>query len=133
MGETLCASGTLTATDTEAEVYTGVMIGMNAQTSADGATEGTWSAAGSIGVTFTAGGLTGEPRIILQSGASDYCVPAAVSGKAHPITSFATECWGSAGTPLAAGTAIDNIIVQINGTDADETFADFCISGVTSM
>ncbi len=133
MGADLCASGTLSATDEATENYTGVMIGVNAQTSADGATESTWSAAGSIAVEFTTGGLTGEARILLQSGGSDYCVPAAVSGTAYPITDFATECWGSAGTPLAAGTPIDSVIVQVNGGAADETFTDFCVTGITNM
>lgn len=129
----LCTSGTLPATDATTETYTGVMIGINAQTSTDGKTKGTWSAAGSIAVSWTAGGLAGEARVMLQVGTTDYCIANAVSGMSYPISSFKTACWGTTGTALAAGAAIDSIVVQYNGTDVDETFTDFCITGVTNQ
>ena len=131
MADDLCTSGTLPATDAATETYTGIMIGINAK--ADAKTKSTWSAAGSIAVSWTAGGLTGEARVMLQSAGTDYCIANAVSGMSYPISSFKTACWGTTGTALAAGAAIDSIVVQYNGTDVDETFTDFCITGVTNQ
>lgn len=131
MADDLCTSGTLTATDTTAMTYTGVMIGINAKADAKG--KSTWSAAGSIAVSWTAGGLTGEARVMLQVGTTDYCIANAVSGMSYPISSFKTECWGATGTALAAGAAVDSIVVQYNGIDVPEDFTDFCITGVTNQ
>jgi len=133
-GTTICASGTLPATDPETETYTGVMIGVNAQTGSDG-TEGTWSATGKIAVTWSGGGLTGEARLMLQATDGDYCVANAKSGTSYSISQFVQECWeGGAQAPaVAAGDEIKAIVVQYNGSTAEETFTDFCITDITNQ
>ncbi len=127
-GAEVCASGTIPANST---VYPGAMIGWNVAQASGSSTSGTWTATGSgITVNFTNGGATGEMRVLIQSGGTDYCAPNATSGQMIPWSGFTVGCWEAGGAAFSAGSAVDAIAVQINGSDAAQTFSNFCISSV---
>jgi len=131
-GTEICASGTIPANDATTESYTGIMIGINAQQKNDDSAEGTWTASGSLGLKWTAGGATGEPRILIQTSGGDYCVPNAKSGTTYSITEFVKECWegGKQSPALTAATAVKGIALQINGDDTEQTFDGLCITDI---
>jgi len=129
---TICASGEIPAivpaTDTEEGKYSGVMIGIDAQTSSEETS--TWTASGSFGMKWTAGGTTGEARLLIQTAGGDYCVANAKSGTTYSISEFVKECWdgGKQSPPLTAATAVKAVALQINGDDTAQTFSDLCVT-----
>lgn len=132
--DAICASGTIPANDPTIDSYPGIVIGMDAQsrrTDARGG-GGTWSAAGSLGMAWTAGGATGEARLLIQTASGDYCVPNARSGQTYPLSAFSKQCWeGGAQSPiLTEGIAVQSIALQINGNDSPQAFTDLCITNV---
>lgn len=126
---TICATADIPANDATENVYPGVMIGWNvAQKSSGGAVGNFTGDFSSITPTFTTSGVTGEVRLVVQSGNTDYCATAK-SGTAIPRSGFAENCWDAAGsTPLPAGTPIKAILLQVNGSDAAQPNAEFCLT-----
>jgi len=126
----ICADATIPANADP--VYTGVMIGWNvAQANGATATQ-TWNATGAgITVNFVAPAATGETRVIIQSGGTDYCAPMAASGVALTWSDFTVSCWEAGGTAFTAGSPITAIAVQINGAATAQTVSGFCLNGVT--
>jgi len=134
MGATICASAEIPANDPENSVYTGAMVGWNVGQPSGTSTAGTWVATGTgITVNYTATGATGEVRVMVQSGSTDYCA-VATSGQAIPWASFTKECWtGGAMSPaFSAGSPIKAIVVQVNGSDtAAQSVSALCLESVT--
>ena len=127
--DTLCADATIPPNADP--VYTGVMIGWNVAQASGASTTQTWTSSGAgITVNFAAPAATGEVRVIIQSGGTDYCAPMVTSGTALTWSDFATECWGTTGTPFTVGSPITAIAVQINGSDAEQTVSGFCLNSV---
>jgi len=133
-GGTICATATVPANDADTNAYSGVMIGWNVSQGSSGGAVGTWTSSGTgITVNYTATGGTGEIRIILQSGGTDYCAIATASGQSLPFSSFVKECWdGGVGTPaFSVGSPVKALLLQLNGTDAAQTVTNFCLNSVT--
>jgi len=128
MGD-ICATANIPANDATEKVYPGVMIGWNVAQKSSGGTVGNFTGDfSSITPTFTTSGVTGEVRLVVQSGNTDYCATAK-SGTAIPRSGFAKNCWDAAGsTPLPAGTPIKAILLQVNGSDAAQPNAEFCLT-----
>lgn len=126
----ICATAVIPANDPPD--YPGVMIGWNIAQKSSGGTEGTFTGDfSSITPTFTTTGVTGEVRLVVQSGNTDYCA-AATSGKAISRGTFAKSCWDDAeAVPLPAGTPIKTILLQVNGADAAQPAVEFCLTGLT--
>lgn len=126
---TICATAVIPAN--EAPVYPGVMIGWNVAQKSSGGTEGTFADDfTSITPTFTTTGVTGQVRVVLQSGTgTDYCADA-TSGTAIPRAGFSKGCWDAAtAVPLPAGTPIKTLLLQVNGSDdAAQPNAEFCLT-----
>jgi hypothetical protein len=109
------------------------MVGWNVAQNSAGI-ESTWAASGSgITVTFDKGGATGEARVLLQVGTTDYCAANVTSGEALSWSDFSVECWeGGLQTPVfTAGTGVTAIGVQITGGEAEQNFTDFCVSDLS--
>lgn len=129
-GSTLCATASIPANADP--VYTGVMIGWNVGQESGAASAGTWTATGTgLTVNYTATGATGEVRIIIQSGGSDYCAPMASSGQMIPWSGFTQSCWQAGGAAFTAGSPVTAVAVQINGADMAQTVSNFCLDSVT--
>ena len=127
-GAELCATGTIPASADPA--YPGMMIGWNAQQDDMGGANATWTASGAgLTATFTATGATGQTRIVIQSGATDYCANA-TSGMAIPWSGFTVGCWEVGGAAFSAGMPVTALGIQVNSTDAAQS-VDLCVTGVT--
>lgn len=131
MGD-ICATAVIPANDETEGVYPGVMIGWNVAQKASGGTEGNFTGTfSSITPTFTTTGVTGEVRLVVQSGNTDYCA-SATSGTAIGRATFAKNCWDTAeAVPLPAGTPIKTILLQVNGATAAQSSVEFCLTGLT--
>jgi hypothetical protein len=108
------------------------MIGWNVAQNPTGGTAFTWNATGTgITVDYTATGISGDVRVIIQSGGKDYCAKVTTSGTSLPWNQFSVACWDGGGEAFAAGGAITAIALQANSTASLQTFTNFCLDGVT--
>lgn len=127
-GAELCATAEIPAEVADTS-YPGAMIGWNAAQNAEGGTNATWTASGTgLTATFTATGATGATRVVIQSGASDYCAEA-TSGVAIPWASFKTECWGATGSAFSAGMPVTAVAVQVNSAMAAQS-VNLCVESI---
>lgn len=130
----LCATAVVPANDPDNGVYTGVMLGWSVGESTAGQSSTPWAATGSgITVSYTATGAAGDVQVVLNSGDVEYCA-SVVSGVPLSRSDFSVGCWaGGANSPsFAVGNPLSAIVLQINGTDEEQTITQSCLDGVTN-
>lgn len=128
-GTELCLDATIPASADP--MYPGAMIGWNVGQAVDSATPGNWTATGTgLTANFTATGATGQARVVIQSGATDYCANV-VSGMTVPWSGFTVGCWEAGGAAFSAGMPVKAVAVQINSTDAAQT-VNLCLTSITN-
>ncbi len=127
-GAELCGTGDVPASADP--LYPGMMIGWNAAQGPEGGAIGTWTATGTgLTPTFTTTG-TGQVRVVIQSGASDYCANA-TSGSPIPWSGFTIGCWEAGGAAFSAGMPVTAVAVQLNSTETAQTGVSLCLDGIT--
>jgi len=128
-GCTPALTGEFSGTVAPCTDYAGfAMLGWNVAATATG----TWSipATGGVTITFTNTNSAATVRFQVQDATGDqWCAPL-TSGVEIPWSSLKTKCWGTAGTALTAGTAIQQAMVEVVGNATTAVPYDICVQSV---
>lgn len=129
MGTNTCATGEIAASDDDAKVYPGILVGMNVAQNNMGQ-QGTWTMTGSgITFNFTATGAAAV-RGTVQVGETSYCKDGITSGTPIPWSEFTYQCWQAGGNTLPAGAAVKAVLLEIPSADMAQS-VEVCLNGVT--